>query len=926
MQEIPFLLTEWQELNSLLYAPLNATKKIQYTCINVSENYIVLGATSGSLYLFAREPCIFQQLIPLSEGAVFRAQISPDEKMIALATVRGNICLVALKPSIKLITVSTEHLGEKVTCLCWNSNSTEVYAGDETGKASVTVLLTFMVNGIFQAPSCTLMNLDSKIVQMNFTSPLLLISTLNRCYICDTILEQYKQIGNKPRDGEFGACFLKTQNIDRDALMAKKREHVSNVKQVFSMNVEATNVVDQESLPKIYCARPGSRIWEVTATGIVIKTHQFKEALAIAPLPVYKPSIGKLLKLRKRNQTWPAHSINFAQLFVINHKYLFSYTPNGLYVFDPGNAEVILWNDEFPDTFMAHIINDKIYLMTSSNVFHCLTFESVDSLISKLYDRKFYKECLDICQTLRPQLMNSIAEESRNMDSKQTMDLSDKLRPIISLIKSHRNSRPIKLESGMVIVNSGNKNSKNELISNINKGYEHRQQNIDELENLFTSLNTNDTTRKSNLDCEDFKAENGLSEKIENNVKEEVKSNEVNSLQKTMCNVQADLESLYISMSSQMKSDITKEELGEVLQLFVNTLDSVKKKYEVSNELQSYLFEVIRSAELHYSNTLLDNLSVELLSTIDHQEILAHLVKIFIDINSSKYIECCCKFPYPIFGTGMNKSSEPKFHDIGKVLLDKILNESDNTCLQICNQIPYMWRYYLSFKGYTKQCLPDVLLKQCLQTRDNFILSIILPTLSKDQWKLTAQCFENIKNGRCVNCSKPYDNDHVSSKEFSIDWSGITNLIVKKQGPNKAMTFLLKMHENLPQIIFDKSIYQSIIFSTILKHHGVKHAIELDHSDVEFNSICSPEVLENVVNTIEKDLEEPISKELFGTGPHHWGMRYNIAALTCPCCTLSLQTPVLLGDNGIALFPCGHAYHVNCMIQKKISRCNLHSQ
>lgn len=38
------------------------------------------------------------------------------------------------------------------------------------------------------------------------------------------------------------------------------------------------------------------------------------------------------------------------------------------------------------------------------------------------------------------------------------------------------------------------------------------------------------------------------------------------------------------------------------------------------------------------------------------------------------------------------------------------------------------------------------------------------------------------------------------------------------------------------------SVYQSIIFSTILNHHGVKHAIELGDSSAEHNSICSPAV------------------------------------------------------------------------------------
>ncbi|XP_001605597.1 uncharacterized protein LOC100121995 [Nasonia vitripennis] len=933
MQEIPFILTEWQELNSLLYAPLSATKRIQYTCIAVSENYIVLGATSGSIYLFSREPCAFQQLIPLSEGAVFRAQISPDEKTIALATIRGSICLVALKPNVKLMTISTEHIGEKVTCLCWNENSTEVYAGDETGKVSASVISNFMVNGMFQSPSCALMSLDSNIVQMNHTLSLLLISTLNRCYICDTVSEQYKQIGNKPRDGEFGACFLKSHSSDKNfSVQRRKKDAISNVKHVFSMTGEVINGVDLEGLPKIYCARPGSRLWEVTATGVVIKTHQFKEALAIHPLPVFKPSIGKLFKLRKQDQTWPAQSINFPQLFVINHKYLFSYTMNGLYIFDPENAEVLLWNDEFPDIFMAHIIGDKIYLMTSSGVFHCLTLASVDSLILKLHDKKLYKECLEMCQILRPKLVSSVIEESCDIDIKQATDPSETLVPIISLIKSNHNTQPIKLQSGIVIVNAGHKNSNEPIVYSEKKLG--RTENLDELEDLLISLNTNGTSNSDlsqrnsngkNLETGNHINRNGFS----NDVAEDTKSEDVSSLQKIISDVQADLESLYTSISTQMKPNITEEELKDIIKLFVETLDNVKKKYEVSSELLSYLFEVIRSAELHYGDCLLENLPIELLKKSENQEMLMQLVKIFVDVNSSKFIECCCGFPYPVFGAGTNKSLEPKFYDIGKVLLDKLQSateSADNVSLKVCNQIPFMWRDYLSIKGYTKECISDTLLKQCLQTRDNSVLSTILPMLNEHQWKVTAQCFENIKNGRCVGCGKAYDSDHISSKDFAIDWPGVTRLVIKKQGPSKAMTFLATVNANLPNTSFEKSVYQSIIFSTILNHHGVNHAIEIDQSNVEHNSICSPKILQDVEQAVEQDLDEPVNKEIFGSGPHHWGMRYNLASSTCPCCTLSLQTPVLLGNNGIALFPCGHAYHVNCMIQKKISRCNLHMQ
>lgn len=71
--------------------------------------------------------------------------MSPDEKTIALTTTRGVVCLVALKPSPKLIAMSMEHVNEQINCLCWNDNSSEVYIGDENGKVSVMVLSIFTV-------------------------------------------------------------------------------------------------------------------------------------------------------------------------------------------------------------------------------------------------------------------------------------------------------------------------------------------------------------------------------------------------------------------------------------------------------------------------------------------------------------------------------------------------------------------------------------------------------------------------------------------------------------------------------------------------------------------------------------------------------------------------------------------------------------
>lgn len=52
------------------------------------------------------------------------------------------------------------------------------------------------------------MNLDSAVVQISCNDDRLLVSTQSRCYVCDTVKEQYRQVGTKLREGEYGACYL----------------------------------------------------------------------------------------------------------------------------------------------------------------------------------------------------------------------------------------------------------------------------------------------------------------------------------------------------------------------------------------------------------------------------------------------------------------------------------------------------------------------------------------------------------------------------------------------------------------------------------------------------------------------------------------------------------------------------------------------
>lgn len=909
MHDFPHILSECEEINQVLYKPINSTQRIKYTCLNVSQNYIILGSTSGSIYLFNREPCSFQQLIPLSEGVVSHLSISPDEKSIALATTRGIVCIVTLKPTTKLVATSTEHVNEKITCLCWNDNSSEIYIGDSTGKISVLVLSIFTVNGMFQSPTCTLMNLDSSIVQLNFSSPLLLVSTLTRCYICDTVQEQYKQVGNKARNGEFGACFYKVQTNQSIKTAAIKKDQDSiRKKSTFNFISENNSNISESICPKIFCARPGSRFWEISSNGVVLKTHQFKELLGIPPMKIHRNTSVLESEQRKCiNQSSTSQSINFSQLFVIASKYLFSYTINGLYIFDLVSPKVILWNNEFTNITMADVIENKIYLMSSDNEFHCLTLFTLDALILHLYYDKQYYNCLEICITYKTELLKVISDErisdifsfENNLQKLRNDEISVLLQPLILTLRSNINTSPIKLDSGIVVVHSGHP---------IPKCNENQPKKI------------TDQICSSSKPIKVTSVQNSSTDAGNQNILE-LNSNQPILKEDLIKEIQTAFEPIH-TLASTMRTSITEEEVEDIILNIRKKVENVEYMYKTSSQSYDLVNEIIHTSEINCLKILFKNVSTELLHFTANKFITDYFMGAFILINMYDYKECICGFPYPV-----DEIKEPVFIEIGKALLENFVNKNTEKCMYLCNRVPYMWREYT--KLYIEQQYPvgDILC-QCLQIRDSISLSIILPMLDTNQRKSLTMYLKYIKEGKCLFC-KTLITPEANYNRPLIDWTEIIYEIMKKDGPDVAMTFLKKLEEVLPFEAFNKSTFQSLIFTKILHHHGLQFAVNFNkfNSNLRnYNTICSAKIRDQLIEVLKKDLKRPVNTSIFGIGAHHWGMKYesNKKSSTCPCCTLSLQTPVLLDNNGIAIFPCGHTYHVNCMIEKKLTKCNLH--
>lgn len=668
---------------------------------------------------------------------------------------------------------------------------------------------------MFQTRIYTLENLDSSIVQLSYRSSLLLVSTLTHCHIRDTIREQCKKIGSKARNGEFGACFYETHTHESSVTFNTEITETGNIgvsRSTFNplISDNDSNILC-ENRPKIFCARPGSRLWEVSADGVVVKTHQLKEALAVPPTAIFRsaadPTLGHQAKEKEQTERtgreWPAQSVNFSHLFVIARKYLFSHTTSGLYVVDPASASVLLWTNEFTNISMTAVAGDKIYLMTSDGEFHCLTLSSLDALILRLYRHEEYRECLRACVLYRKYLSKTIARKEKvellesAVDSAQEEEeeeaLALRLRPLITLLRSGVNDRPpAKLDSGIVVVHP---TENDELLANKTAYCE-----------TTSAWHSPETSSEGSSEMQTPEA---TAKEFDENLAQETTERDAVTLDvgndndqgsdqrgNVMHRVQSDLESIY-ALANSIRVDLAEEDVEEIVSEIERRMRAIKESYKDSSGLETFLYEVTRAAELHCCNSFLENTSVQLLLSTGNDHIVRYFVRAFTDINASSYARCDCSYPCPMD----QNTAEPKFLAIGRSLITRFADHLPEECVYICDKVPYMWREYLAARVQRRDTLDDVL-RQCLQTRDNIVLSFLLPALNEQQWSCVNACIGEIENGTCLFCATSLAKK--PDRDVSIDWSGIAREIMGREGPDKATAFLIKLQSMMPDVTLDK--------------------------------------------------------------------------------------------------------------------------
>uniref|UniRef100_A0A3Q3BFD8 Hermansky-Pudlak syndrome 5 protein homolog n=1 Tax=Kryptolebias marmoratus TaxID=37003 RepID=A0A3Q3BFD8_KRYMA len=416
------VLGEFDCLDPLLSAlRLDSGRLKQCTCLAVSRKWLALGTSAGGLHLIQKEGWKQRLILTHKEGSITQVACCPHDEDFIAVTTQGLVVVWELQLERRglpeRVSLSWEHRGHNITSLCWDTGALRVFVGDSAGKVSYLRAGSSKLgkgSAFVMFPIQTVTTVDSRVVQLGYQDGRLLVSSLSRCYLCDTE-EKFWRVGNKERDGEYGACFF-PQN--RGLLVGQP--------------------------PLLYCARPGSRIWEASFNGEVLSTHQFKQLLACPPLPLITFNEPNYNPAQRSPQ-----SLAFSKLLYFDQN-LLTWTDSAIYIFTPQNGQVLLWTEV--KLANVAVYRGELFCLHGSGRLSHLSLLSAERCVERLLRRESWTLAAAVCcmfqhaarksipidrlEHLKSQLSSSTNSELIN----QLEEVIAKLEPLDSASSSRRSS------------------------------------------------------------------------------------------------------------------------------------------------------------------------------------------------------------------------------------------------------------------------------------------------------------------------------------------------------------------------------------------------------------------------------------------------------------------------------------------------------
>ncbi|KAM3965957.1 WD40 repeat domain-containing protein pink [Aphomia sociella] len=838
----PYILQELPDITDSIKYPIKNVQRIKYTCFDVSKTLIAFGATSGGIYIFNRNPCEFVQLIPNKDGAITRLAISPDEKHIGFANGKGVVTVTACDQSIGggYSTVSSkEHQGNEVTAMVWGRNNM-LFTGDDVARVAVLQLQSFIAKTMFQISAQTIMCLDSRVCQLDVKGSMLLVSTITRCYICDTSREQYRQIGQKLRDGEFGACFF-NKNRNNENVLAHNVLEFTEVKQFNIVDDDTGFAVSEELVNTlIYCARPSSRLWEATVDGTVRRTHQFKQVLAKEPMNLLSLQSynNENVCFNVLNSNGEGQSICFPKIYTVNDA-IFSYRKDGIYFLNLQNVDDTTWYP-FSDIADCKIHHDIIYIWLNNGSLISLKYTKVEKFLVQCYIDEKYVMCAEMCALFREHLLDSNLSPKLHIlsglsDKLENKELLKNIEVVLKKIDGLKSNDATQMKSGIYIVDNTYQTQSSLLLDGADVKHNEDSKfgplspdTLQAFKELSTTvsdkLNTSKKMLKEKWEGLEGKiktfhetqpiAELNISKRVllpeenssvsktvldDNNIRKESSQKAIridnNGLEKdNVC------KSLY--QYFRLSLDSKETERSNLVSIIDSNTCDVREIYNLMLQFQQYCISVgaLEESKFAPNNIFLTYLSNTLkkdimLDTIINDEVL---YKYFVDscisvnLKTQKLSNKSCECGYPLPYTRTNQL--PVFSELIDEFIERQWSsQSRDQCYEMCKRMPYLWRKILYLRR--NEDLLNVL-RILLQMLDEGLLHSFLPQFTMESWDRSLQLYATLHANMCLNCNKKF---HDISVRDMLSWDDLGALMIKSIGGRNALR-LMEKHAKLIDI------------------------------------------------------------------------------------------------------------------------------
>ncbi|XP_064484105.1 tectonin beta-propeller repeat-containing protein 2-like isoform X2 [Ornithodoros turicata] len=270
---------------------------IRLTCLSVLPEFMAIGSSIGMLYLYNRRRHTMQKLkcTDASNAITCISLVRSVDFMLAVGCQSG-LCAVYRIPVDPRATMEQYKIDQvhrnAVTCLCWSQNAMKVFSGDTRGL----VACTHIDYELHVSKSEEVVVEDYPIVQLDYHSQVLLVSTTHRAVLCHLSRNSLIALGQHPRKslGSFGAIFAP----------------------------------DAEGQKIVYASRPGMRLWLGNAKGTVTETMLLRDAL-----PLCTPLSPLLALPRATNQD--LQECQFGPLLLHEPQLLLTWSSEALFLIDP---------------------------------------------------------------------------------------------------------------------------------------------------------------------------------------------------------------------------------------------------------------------------------------------------------------------------------------------------------------------------------------------------------------------------------------------------------------------------------------------------------------------------------------------------------------------------------------------------------------